>query len=85
MSSRAETQSDQLSCPSFRNAMLQRARQRNLPLGIWRVVLAVVFLVASAGSLLAQSSNQTGDWVHWRGPELNGVSRDVGVATKWSP
>lgn len=85
MSSRAETRSDQLSCPSFRNAMQQLARQRHLPLGVWRVVLAVVFLVASAGSLLAQSSKQTGDWVHWRGPELNGVSRDVGVATKWSP
>lgn len=25
------------------------------------------------------------DWPHWRGPELNGVSREKGIVDKWSP
>ena len=25
------------------------------------------------------------DWPHWRGPEMNGVSREKGIVDKWSP
>ncbi|HID23827.1 MAG TPA: pyrrolo-quinoline quinone, partial [Planctomycetaceae bacterium] len=25
------------------------------------------------------------DWPHWRGPELNGISRERGLADRWSP
>ncbi len=25
------------------------------------------------------------DWYHWRGPEANGISRDKGLPTNWSP
>jgi outer membrane protein assembly factor BamB len=25
------------------------------------------------------------DWLHWRGPEQNGVARDTGLPAKWSP
>jgi outer membrane protein assembly factor BamB len=26
-----------------------------------------------------------GDWLHWRGPEQNGVARDTGLPAEWSP
>lgn len=25
------------------------------------------------------------DWPHWRGPEMNGISRETGLVEKWSP
>lgn len=25
------------------------------------------------------------DWPHWRGPEMNGISREKGIVTSWSP
>ena len=25
------------------------------------------------------------DWPHWRGPEWNGISREKGLVSKWSP
>jgi outer membrane protein assembly factor BamB len=35
--------------------------------------------------LSAVGGTHAGDWIHWRGPEQNGVSREVGLPDKWSP
>ncbi|MBC8289647.1 MAG: hypothetical protein H8E37_04950, partial [Planctomycetes bacterium] len=26
-----------------------------------------------------------GDWPHWRGPEMNGISREKGLPESWDP
>ncbi|HMO14752.1 MAG TPA: PQQ-like beta-propeller repeat protein [Pirellulaceae bacterium] len=52
-------------------------------LAICQVIISVVattFLVAP--SLVA---NDVADWVHWRGPELNGISREKNLPADWSP
>jgi outer membrane protein assembly factor BamB len=41
---------------------------------------AALFMVASSAALLAAEN-----WPQWRGPELNGLSTDVGLARTWSP
>ena len=40
------------------------------------------YLVFSVSVLVAPIS--AGDWIHWRGPDQNGVSPDVGLPDKWS-
>jgi outer membrane protein assembly factor BamB len=37
------------------------------------------------GVLVLGSPAWAADWLHWRGPEQNGVSRDTGLPDKWSP
>src|SRR5262245_15790613 len=40
----------------------------------------------AAGLLLALPALlPAGDWLHWRGPEQNGVSREKDLPDKWSP
>lgn len=46
-------------------------------LALW---LAAGFL---AGGVQSRSSAAAGDWPRWRGPELNGVSREKGWSTDW--
>ncbi|MFK7817984.1 MAG: PQQ-binding-like beta-propeller repeat protein [Planctomycetaceae bacterium] len=41
-------------------------------------VLVLALLAATASEGLAD------DWVHWRGPEQNGISRDTGLPDTWS-
>lgn len=41
-------------------------------------VTCVALLAVTAGQCLAD------DWVHWRGPEQNGISRDTGLPSTWS-
>ena len=36
-------------------------------------------------SLLAQSQPDPLDWPYWRGPEMNGISREKGLPDTWSP
>ncbi len=64
------------------NSMPSRRRLRAerfcLSIGVGLCVLAGTFA-------FGQNSGKPGDWVHWRGPELNGVSRDQGIPEKWSP
>lgn len=47
--------------------------------------LLVGSLFSLGGSVEAQNPGKPGDWAHWRGPELNGTSRDQGLPDKWSP
>ena len=39
-----------------------------------------------AGCCLAgfAAASLAGDWIHWRGPEQNGVSREVGLPDNWT-
>lgn len=42
-------------------------------------------MVALVGLLLAAGSwSHAGDWANWRGPEMNGISREVGLIDDWS-
>ena len=43
-------------------------------------VATILFVVASGAALLAADN-----WPQWRGPELNGVSKEAGLARTWSP
>ncbi len=45
-----------------------------------RISAAALFMVTAGGGLLAADN-----WPQWRGPELNGVSKDVGLVRTWSP
>jgi outer membrane protein assembly factor BamB len=53
-----------------------------LPLS-WVVLSWSAFSFATA----ADSSRQADplDWPHWRGPEMNGISREKGIVGTWSP
>jgi outer membrane protein assembly factor BamB len=44
---------------------------------IRRVLVALAMLVAARG--------RADNWPQWRGPELNGTSRETGLPVKWSP
>ncbi|QDT64848.1 outer membrane protein assembly factor BamB family protein [Calycomorphotria hydatis] len=43
-----------------------------------RLTLAALLPLMICGSLQAE------DWAYWRGPEMNGVSREKGLVAKWS-
>lgn len=45
--------------------------------------LAIAF--STSASAAEQSSSDPLDWPHWRGPEQNGISREVGLVDSWSP
>ena len=47
-------------------------------------------LVALLGTLLAGTATGVQaadplDWPHWRGPEMNGISREKGIVAEWNP
>jgi outer membrane protein assembly factor BamB len=46
-----------------------------------RTIPAVALLMVTIGSVLLAADN----WPQWRGPELNGLSKEVGLARTWSP
>lgn len=50
---------------------------------IIRLVCFCLFVSTSAG-LFAQSKDPL-DWPYWRGPEMNGISREKGLPDSWSP
>src|SRR5438093_280204 len=43
-----------------------------------------LLIVAALIGLLFSSPAHAADWLHWRGPEQNGVARDTGLPAKWS-
>ncbi|MBS0262519.1 MAG: PQQ-binding-like beta-propeller repeat protein [Planctomycetes bacterium] len=47
-------------------------------------VLCLGALVAWTAPLPAQDIDPL-DWPHWRGPEMNGISREKGLPASWSP
>lgn len=53
----------------------------------WRLwVCAVSFGMALGGiAAAAEPAADPLDWAHWRGPEMNGISREKGLPDNWSP
>ncbi|MDA1013405.1 MAG: PQQ-binding-like beta-propeller repeat protein [Planctomycetota bacterium] len=45
----------------------------------------VAFVATTAGVLAGSPSNDPLDWTFWRGPEMNGVSRETGLVDEWDP
>ncbi len=51
-----------------------------------RIFLLLVITFFSQDTIQADTSDAAEmDWPHWRGPEMNGVSRETGLIEKWSP
>lgn len=49
-------------------------------------VLLVFALAPLAGALAADPpAADPLDWTHWRGPEMNGISREKGIVATWNP
>lgn len=46
---------------------------------------AKMLLVGVGVSVALAATVEGGDWPHWRGPDHNGVSRETGLPTTWSP
>jgi outer membrane protein assembly factor BamB len=52
------------------------------PPPLWKRAL---FLLAVACAFSAMNPVSAGDWIHWRGPEQNGVSREKGLPDNFDP
>ncbi len=53
----------------------------------FRGLASLVVLAAAAMPAAAQEGPKIDplDWPHWRGPEMNGISREKGLVSSWSP
>ena len=52
------------------------------------VLTTLGLLLAGSFASLAQAADVAPDpldWPHWRGPELNGISREKGLVSSWDP
>ena len=53
------------------------------------LLLTILAIVVTASSLTATSVSAADpdplDWPFWRGPEMNGISRETGIVDSWSP
>ena len=48
--------------------------------------LADATATSAADAWIATPFNaKAGDWPHWRGPEMNGISREKGLPESWDP
>lgn len=65
---------------TIRRSDLRRAFLDFDPFRYWIVVLGWLMAGLVPSGLSAQS-----DWPHWRGPEMNGISRDRSLPATWSP
>ena len=54
---------------------------RNLP----GALLLLAALVSFPAAALSQTQPDPLDWPYWRGPEMNGISRERGLVESWSP
>jgi len=52
-----------------------------------KVIGAIILTLVAAAPLAAADPWDAAemDWPHWRGPEMNGVSRETGLVESWSP
>jgi outer membrane protein assembly factor BamB len=50
-----------------------------------RTVLTVLCWGLLTGVAAAQSADASFDWPNWRGPEQNGISRELGLVDEWDP
>ena len=53
------------------------------------LLLTILAIVVTASGLTAVSVSAADpdplDWPYWRGPEMNGISRETGIVDSWSP
>ena len=78
---------------SLQNRLITACHSRLAPQWLQRrSFLAVAWLFAVSPLLIAAPlfagdppDAKPMDWPHWRGPEMNGVSREKGLVDKWSP
>ncbi|VAX38564.1 probable serine/threonine protein kinase related protein, partial [hydrothermal vent metagenome] len=49
------------------------------------IVLLFFVTLLTESSVQADDASAPMDWTHWRGPEMNGISRETGLPVKWSP
>ena len=50
-----------------------------------RSLLAVCLSAAASTLCAAPPQPDPLDWPHWRGPEMNGISREKNIVDRWSP
>jgi outer membrane protein assembly factor BamB len=50
-----------------------------------RFLLPLIFGVAGCLNISSSAADDPVDWYRWRGPEMNGVSREKSLPTDWSP
>ncbi|MDB4614493.1 PQQ-like beta-propeller repeat protein [bacterium] len=59
-----------------------------MPQSVKTVCLVALCWLSTCGVAIAGGDPHQAkemDWPHWRGPEMNGVSREKGIVDKWSP
>lgn len=52
---------------------------------ITRLVCFSLFILTSASLFAQETKPDPLDWPYWRGPEMNGISREKGLPDSWSP
>ncbi len=45
---------------------------------------SLLMIATTAGAKAADDADPM-DWPHWRGPEMNGISREKGIVAEWNP
>ncbi len=57
------------------------------PLCRWKAALALSLVLCTWTSVFAADPPAADplDWPNWRGPEMNGMSRETGLVSRWSP
>lgn len=51
----------------------------------FRLICFCLISLVSVNLFAQQSKPDPMDWAYWRGPEMNGISREKGLPDKWSP
>jgi len=44
-----------------------------------------LLMIATTSAASAADDPDPMDWPHWRGPEMNGISREKGIVAEWNP
>ncbi|MFP6703880.1 MAG: hypothetical protein VB861_19180, partial [Planctomycetaceae bacterium] len=56
-------------------------RSRSL---MFLAVFGLLMIATTSGAKAADDPDPM-DWPHWRGPEMNGISREKGIVAEWNP
>lgn len=52
---------------------------------LFKQLIVCLLAIAPLTLVAADSKVDPFDWPHWRGPEMNGISRETGLVESWSP
>jgi outer membrane protein assembly factor BamB len=70
-----------LQSPAVRYRMI--LTKRTVAAVRWSLMIAAT--LAAAALPAQEKKSDPLDWPHWRGPEMNGISREKGLVSSWSP